>query len=83
MTDKGESFNTYRIGNIGNHYGDLCICTVDGKHYWGIRDWDDCYEPQEIPKSLYVELYKYRTKESVEFWGIPDKDEQPLQEIAQ
>lgn len=47
------------IGNIGNYYGGLAVKESDGKYFWGIMDYDDEYNWEEIPETLYIELVKF------------------------
>jgi len=81
MTETKE----HKIGDIGNHYGDLNIKTEDKEYFWSI---DDCCGQswEKIPKSLFIELVKYelprlsvtiksydRKKEKLENWQIVDR----------
>jgi hypothetical protein len=47
------------VGSIGNYYGGLAVKKEGDQFYWGIMDWDDDYEWQEIPESLYRELIAF------------------------
>ena len=49
-----------RIGTIGNYYGELYILKTDGKHYWGIENYDGI-RWEKIPEDLFLALLKYET----------------------
>lgn len=48
-----------RVGNIGNQYGGLNVKYEDGKHYWGICDYSDKTDWEEIPERLFIELINF------------------------
>lgn len=54
------------IGDIGNEYGGLEVCTYEGKFYWIIQGYPNnpCNQNhwEEIPESLYNELIKFNSK---------------------
>jgi hypothetical protein len=63
------------IGNIGNYYGGLAVFAERGKCYWGIKDYDDEYERQEIPLSLYLALLAFE-RDTKARKNAPDTDGQ-------
>lgn len=54
---------TFKVGGIGNYYGGLEIKEEEGKFYWGIEDYEGVYF-EEIPESLYLQLYKLKDPRS-------------------
>ena len=46
------------VGGICNYYGGLLIMRSKGRFYWAIEDYSNT-EFEEIPKSLFNELFKY------------------------
>jgi hypothetical protein len=57
------------IGNIGNYYGGLIVKEEDECYFWGILDWDDDVDWEEIPKALYDALIAYQEEHKYLFEG--------------
>jgi hypothetical protein len=53
--------NMKKVGNICHEYGHLLIKEDEGKFFWSIEA-NTFEEWEEIPKSLYLELYKLEEK---------------------
>ena len=57
---QSDKYDGVSVGEIRNYYGGLNIRKVSGKCYWGIEDWNDEAEWEEIPEYLYDALMKFR-----------------------
>jgi len=49
------------IDSIGNYYGCLNIKEENNKFFWGIENYDGI-EYEEIPESLYKEIWNFNNK---------------------
>ena len=48
------------VGKISNYYGGIYVKKDDdGRFYWGVQDYSDPTEWEEIPEILYNELIKF------------------------
>ena len=64
-----ERFMSHKsIGSISNYYGGLSIKQEGDKYFWGIMDWNDDYEWEEIPKYLFDALSQFDTETKATKW---------------
>ena len=47
---------------VCNYYGSLKVFTQDGKHYWGIEDYDGTIGETQIPDYLYKALERWKSE---------------------